>query len=60
MKTQVPNLGRPLSFRVTAEDVERVKRLADKHERKVADMSRLIFRRGLKDFEGDDAGSGWN
>ena len=60
-KTQAPsNLSKLVAFHVTAEDIERVKRLADKHERKVADMSRHAFRRGLEAFEGDDAGSGWN
>ena len=47
MKADATNLTESLTFRVTVEEAASVKRLAKQQERKIADMIRLIFRRGL-------------
>ena len=48
---KLENLSESFTFRVTAQDAVRIKQLADKHERKIADMIRLILRHGLKALE---------
>ena len=51
MKSHAPNLTQSLTFRVTDDEVIRLKRLAEQQQRKLADMIRVIVRRGLKAVE---------
>lgn len=48
MKSKMQPLTTMLSFRVTDVEAKRVEQLAERQERKPADMARLIFRKGLQ------------